>query len=232
MKNKSATKEKDSKASINMGGISNMIDNTSKIVIKAANILEEEIAKGIIAAKQMEEKLTDVTKLRSDDKEALLMRFRKDAHDIIDLLLDFTSIAVKNVSNISSQWISVKTESSGPEVTRPQKNPNIPMIKVPKELKQGEYFEMPLKLENESTTETKSLHFENSAFSGNGDVHLPANTISFDPNPLMLQPGSSGTVILKITIPSIASEGSYSCLIQAKNLNDLSAMLILKIVNG
>jgi len=51
-------------------------------------------------------------------------------------------------------------------------------------------------------------------------------------NPLVLQPGTSGSVILKITIPPDAREGSYSCLLQAKNLNDLKAMLILKIVNG
>ena len=232
MKNKSTTKEKDTKASVNMKGISNIIDNTSKIVIKAANILEEEIAKGIIAAKQMEEKMTDVKKLHSEDKEALLMRFRKDAHDIIDLLVDFTSIAVKNVSSISSQWISIKTESSAPEVTQSGKNSNIPLITVPKELKQDEYYEMPVKLENESKTEMKSIQFENSAFSGNGEEHLPANTISFDPNPLVLQTGTSGSVILKITIPPDAREGSYSCLLQAKNLNDLKAMLILKIVNG
>lgn len=232
MKNQSSTKAKGTNTSINMEGISSMIDNTSKIVIKAANILEEEIAKGIIAARQMEEKLTDVKKLRPENKDELLVRFRKDAHDIIDLLLDFTSIAVRNVGAISSQWISIKSDSPADEVPEAEKNPNIPMIRIPKELKKGEYYEMPVKLENESKTEAKSIQFENSAFSGNSDEHLPVNTISFDPNPLLLEPGAFGTVILKITIPTDAVEGSYSSLLQAKNLSDLSAMLVIKIVNG
>jgi hypothetical protein len=231
MENQSSKKETGSGGGIKIEGISNLIDNSSKIVIKAANILEEEIAKGIITAKQMEEKYTNIEKLRSVDNDALFNRFRRDAHDIIDLLLDFAAIAAKNVSQISSQWISVKTEPVTTDNAKPE-NVNIPLIRVPGELKQNEYFELPVRLENESKTDSKSLHFVNSAFSGSGDDHMPASIISFDPNPLVVPPGSSSTVLLKITIPGDAKGGSYSCLIEAKSHNDLKATLILKVING
>jgi hypothetical protein len=229
MENQSSKKETGSGGGIKIEGLSNLIDNSSKIVIKAANILEEEIAKGIITAKQMEEKWTNVHNMRSEDSDALFTRFRRDAHDIMDLILDFAAIAAKNVSQFSSQWISVKTEPSTAESVKPE---NIPLIKVPTELRQNEYFELPVKLENESKTDSKSIHFVNSAFSGSGNDHLPADIVSFDPNPLVVPPGSSSTVLLKISIPADAKEGSYSCLIEAKSLNDLKAMLILKIING
>lgn len=232
MKNTYNSKKKDTNANINMEGFSNIIDNTSKIVVKAANILEEEIAKGIIAAKRMEEKYTDVDKLRSADKEELLVRFRKDAHDIIDLFIDFTSIAVRNVNKMSSQWISVKSETPDTDDKESGQNSNVPLIKVPKELKPGEIYKMPIKLENDNKTEQKSIFFENTSLSGNGEKNLPGNIISFDPNPLLLQPATTGMVTLTISVPHDALEGTYSCLIQAKDLNDLKAMLFLKIIKG
>src|SRR5215467_367479 len=68
-----------------------LLSSASNVVFRAAEILEEEIARGIVAAKQIEEKLTDVPRLRSGQAtknpqmEDLFVRFRKDAHDIIDL---------------------------------------------------------------------------------------------------------------------------------------------------
>lgn len=220
------------KSSISMEGLNTIIDNTSKIVLKAANILEEEIAKGIIAAKQVEGKLTDVSKLHSNNQDELLTRFRKDAHDIIDLLVDFTTIALKNVRNVSSQFISIKQESGGTTVSQTESSQQIPLIKVPKELIPGEIYEMPITLENDNGKESKSIQFENSAFSGPADYQMPVDAISFIPNPLLLPPGDKGIVTVKVAVPAEAREGSYSCLVQAKNMTNLKATLFLRIVKS
>ena len=59
---------------------------------------------------------------------------------------------------------------------------------------------------------------------------MPASIISFTPNPLVIQPESSGSVLIKIAVPSTAKTGSYSCFIQGKDMDNLKATLVVNIV--
>ncbi|MFN2458145.1 MAG: hypothetical protein ABR502_08095 [Chitinophagaceae bacterium] len=213
-------------------GINNMVNSASKIVFRAANILEEEIARGIIAAKQIEGRMTDVDKLRGGNNEELLTRFRKDAHDIIDLIIDFSAIAIKNVGHISSRFMNIRQEmaTDGFGTASQEIQSHIPLIQVPKELKAGEWYDVPITLENDDSNEVKSVHFENTILVDAQGNQVTAEAISFEPNPLVLQPGSSDVVTLKIKIPDSAKAGSYTCFIQGKNISNLKATLLIKVV--
>lgn len=214
---------------IQFEGLGNIVDSASKIVLKAANILEEEIARGIVAAKQIEGKLTDVQKLRGGNKEELLTRFRQDAHDVIDLLIDFTTIAVKNVGSLTSRIINIKQggTSEAPQAEDPVQ---IPLIHAPKDLKAGEALEVPITLENDSKTEVKTIEFTNTALLDASNNQIDAAAITYNPNPLVLQPGSNGSVKIAIHVPDGAKPGSYTCFIQGKNVANLKATLLVKVV--
>ncbi|MGN6510806.1 MAG: hypothetical protein ACTHLD_15180, partial [Chitinophaga sp.] len=149
-------------AGVQLEGLGNLVDGASKIVLKAANILEEEIARGIVAAKQIEGKLTDVQKLRGGNKEELLTRFRQDAHDVIDLLIDFTTIAVKNAGSLASRIIHVR-QGGTDDAPQAEEPVQIPLIHAPKDLKAGEAMEVPITLENDSKTDVKTIEFTNTA---------------------------------------------------------------------
>jgi hypothetical protein len=223
----SATEGKEKKSA---GG---MLSSASKIVFKAANILEEEIARGIVAAKQIEGKLTDVNKLRNNSDAELLTRFRRDAHDIIDLIIDFSAIAVKNVGQISSRFINIRQEMATDGTDgRPAAGTqaHIPLIQVPKELRAGEMYDVPITLENDDRNETKSVHFENTILVDAQGNQVTAGAIGFDPNPLVLKPGSSGVVTLKVKLPEGVKPGSYTCFIQGKNISNLKATLLVTVV--
>jgi len=70
-----------------------VIDDAQHLLKKAVNVLEEEIAAGILAAKKMEKKVIDVDEVRDENPEDLMSRIRRDTHDAIDLLLDaFTAL--------------------------------------------------------------------------------------------------------------------------------------------
>jgi hypothetical protein len=225
-----AIKEKATPANgINIEGFGNIIDSASKIVLKAANILEEEIARGIVTAKQLEGKLTDVSKLRGGNKEELLTRFRKDAHDVIDLLIDFTTIAVKGVGNLSSRIINIK-QGTAETPGKPVESEQIPLIHAPKELKAGEELEVPITLENDSKTDVKYIEFSNSVLVDAANNQIAADAITYVPNPLVLQPGSSGSVNISIKVPDNAKPGSYTCFIQGKNIASLKATLLVKVI--
>ena len=60
----------------------------SNVVQRAASILEEEIAAGIVAAKQVEKRFIKVSELRSGKPDEVTQRFRRDSHEPIDILLD------------------------------------------------------------------------------------------------------------------------------------------------
>lgn len=224
------TQEKAAPANgINIEGIGSIVDNASKIVLKAANILEEEIARGIVTARQIEGRLTNVEKLRGGNKEELLVRFRQDAHDVIDLLIDFTAITLKGVGNLSSRIINIKQGSS----TTPgstDESQQIPLIQAPKDLKAGEVLEVPITLENDSKTDVKSIEFLNTALIDAANNQIAADAISYVPNPLQLQPGGSGNVKIAIKVPENAKPGSYTCFIEGRNMTNLKATLLVKVI--
>ena len=76
--------------------IDNLINGTSDVVMKAANILEEEIAAGIVMAKKVEEKFRSKNRQNIADNEELISRFRRDAHQIVDLFADMIHSGIKS----------------------------------------------------------------------------------------------------------------------------------------
>lgn len=60
--------------------------STAGIVQKAASVLEEEVAAGIVAAKEVEKNLREGGDFRSDQFDEIVQRLRKDAHDVVTIL--------------------------------------------------------------------------------------------------------------------------------------------------
>ncbi|HSK70971.1 MAG TPA: hypothetical protein VK892_04705, partial [Pyrinomonadaceae bacterium] len=60
--------------------------STSGIVQKAASVLEEEVAAGIAAAKEVEKNLREGEDFRSDQFNEIVQRLRQDAHDVVTIL--------------------------------------------------------------------------------------------------------------------------------------------------
>jgi len=213
------------------GGI---IGSASRIVLKAARILEEEIARGIVAAKQTEEKFTDVTKLRGGqitnnrNLDDLFVRFRKDAHDIIDLVADLASLAAQNAGRISSQIINISSGKPTSSNTSPQQ---VALIQVPQELHVGVQTEFPVTVENDNEKEEKNISFINSPLIDSSGNQLPSDALTFNPNPLKIPASSKATVNVKISIPITAKPGNYTSFIQGRDMEGLKATLLVKVVS-
>lgn len=60
--------------------------STSDMIRKAAVILEEEVASGILAAQEVERGLRESGEVRSDEFDTIMVRLRKDAHDMVNIL--------------------------------------------------------------------------------------------------------------------------------------------------
>jgi hypothetical protein len=215
-------------------GLSGLVGSASQIVLKAVGILEEEIARGIVTAKQVEEKLTDVPKIRSgkvtDNHQFndLFVRFRKDAHEILDIIVDVVSVTVHGAGKISSQLIKIGTETKSDPAPVPTQQ--VPLIQVPGDMKAGEQKEFPVTLENDDATSEKIITFVNTPLTNAAGEQLSADALVFNPNPLTIPPASKATAMVKINVPATAKAGSYTCFIQAKDMESLKATLLLKVI--
>lgn len=60
--------------------------STSDMIQKAAVILEEEVAAGLQAAKEVEQSMRQSGEVRSESFDDIVARLRKDAHDVVNII--------------------------------------------------------------------------------------------------------------------------------------------------
>lgn len=60
--------------------------STSDMIQKAAVILEEEVAAGLLAAKEVERSMRETGDVRSDSFDDIVVRLRQDAHDVVNII--------------------------------------------------------------------------------------------------------------------------------------------------
>ena len=209
--------------------LADVAGNTARIVYRAATILEEELNTGIDISRRIEKKYIDVDKLRSDNPEAVMQRFRGDAHDVVDILLDLVNVATNSLGDLTQRLITIKM---GEPRTGEQAKPvvGIPSLEVPTPVKAGDSVEIPMSLENESNQPTEVFNLVSSDLINNTNgERITAQQISFSPDKLVLEPKKSATVTVIVRVPEDTQPGVYSGLLQATRLDQLRAVLSIQI---
>ena len=97
-----------------------VVGEAQRIVRLATDILEEEIAAGIVAAKALEKKVIDVDKVRDKDNDHIISRFRSDAHEVIDMLMDVVSVAATQLETVSNKVVNIIPTPSKPSTQSTQ----------------------------------------------------------------------------------------------------------------
>lgn len=207
--------------------MSNFAQTTSRLVRQAASILEEELAAGIGAAKQIEEKLFDVPKMRSGKPEEVMQRFRRDAHEVVDILMDVLQGAASALGGLAERAVKIRTSTApASERMEPGKTAT---VEVPKPVKAGQQVEIPLTLANDSDAATPQFSFFATDFvSGAGD-RIPAACAVCNPPLLVIAPHATEKVAVTVAVPEGTPPGVYSGLLQANKLGQLRAVLIVKV---
>ena len=237
-KSKTASSQKGSKEksglSFNADILKDQIDmvkglagTTSEVVQKAASILEEEIAAGIVAAKKVEEQFINVKEMRSEISGDVIPRFRKDAHDIIDILIDLVNAAAKSLDGFTQQIVSINGGTGNPKP-----NPSggtIPTLNLPKSVKAGASANVPMTLQNDSNKTTEKFEFFITDLVNGEGGRISARQISFKPASLTIEPQKTEKVVVSISVPKTTKPGVYSGLIQATRLDQLQAVLAIKV---
>jgi hypothetical protein len=195
-------------------------DTTSQVVKQAASILEEEIAAGIVAARQIENKFIDSEKLRAGKPDEVLQRFRRDAHEVVDIVLDIVGAAAINATRMAQRAISIREGGRGASETA-----STPVLTVPQSVKPGETGEVSIVIENDGETPAEPFELRPTDLVNASGDRIPAHAVHFDPKVISVAPHQSQRAVVRVTPPADAPPGTYSGLIQSSRRDQLRAVL-------
>jgi hypothetical protein len=199
--------------------------SASRIVSQAATILEEELSAGIGAAKQIEERFLNVAETRSTNPDEVIALFRKDAHEVVDIVLDVLSASTRSITGLA-QRISV---GDGAPAAQSARAASAPTITVPGEVARGGSASVPFSLENDGDAETAEFTFQTTDLVNADGETIPAQHVTFEPPTLAISAHERESVTINVQVPGDAAPGTYSGLVLATNLERLRAVLLVTV---
>jgi len=158
----------------------------------------------------------------------VIHRFRKDAHEVVDILVDVVGAAVNYAEEMSKRAVSFRV-SGGPGREARQEPGSAPFLKVPGVLKSGQSVQVPMTLENSGEAPTETMRFLSTDLLNPAGGRIPASQIAFKPAALTIKPGGRETVVVQLKIPAGSKPGLYSGLIQSSRADHLRAVLAVEV---
>jgi hypothetical protein len=188
-----------------------MISNAQKVLSSAVNILEEEIAAGIVAAKKIEKKVINVDGIR-ENPEDLMNRIRKDTHEAVDLFLDALTAITRQMGILSG---NIAKESGTFKEKNAEKNNNNEMAVVENDTPAlpGEKITLFITLSHDNTGGPVTILFQKADLISGNNRRIPAAAVKFTPAAITLAPGENRQMAIHIKIPKNCQPGKYSALL-------------------
>ena len=207
-----------------------MLNNAQRVLTSAVNILEEEIAAGIVAAKRIEKKIIDVDEVRSNP-ENLMNRFRRDTHEVVDIFLDsFASVLMQMKllsNNIQKQSEDLKTAGPAKEKKQEEK---ITVMQAEEPSRPGETTVLYMNLSNEKATEPITVQLQKDDLTGPMKQKISASNIKIQPSTVIINPGEEKEIAVHIKIPATCKPGNYNTLLTDTQNAVLKAILSIEVL--
>ena len=204
----------------------NMLNNAQRVLSAAVNVLETEIAAGILAAKKIEKKVINVDDVRSNSGN-LLNRIRKDTHEVVDLFLD-GFIALSSQLKVLSDNVAQQTNdirfTEAPDEKK--QNNSVTILQPDEAVKPGETVVLYMNLSDDESVAPVKIQLQKNDLAGPFKEKILLRNISIRPVTVVLQPGENKEVVIRINIPAACKPGHYTSL-----FTDLKNPLIKAIIN-
>lgn len=210
-----------------LGAYKSFSETTSKVVQQAASILESELASTIRIASQAENKFPQVEKYRAEKPDEVMQRFRRDAHEVVDIFIDVVGATLKSVPNLEDLTairegnVTVKPV----QVTSSQRS----LIMAPQPVKAGQSAEIQISFENSRDVETEEFKLYSTDLISNSGERLPSGLVRFTPLSLKIGPKMTEQVTVTIAVPQDTKPDTYSGLVLASNFAQLRSEIVIKV---
>ncbi len=209
-------------------GISNAGHAASRVVQQAASILEEEIARGIVAAQEVERRFIDVGALRGADANHVMQRFRRDAHDLVDILIDLVHISARTVGRAIT--LEAGSRPALPEAKNGVRE--MASIDLPGPISPGETADVSLTLTNSDPEDTPPFTFNTLGLVSAGGGEIAPEFVRFDPKQVVIEADGEVQLKVSVAVPKDATPGRYTGFLQSTHLDRLCATLSLDVAEG
>lgn len=210
-----------------MGAYKSFSETTSLVVQQAASILESEISAGVKIAQQTEGRFPEIEKFRSEKPDEVMQRFRRDAHEVVDIFIDVVGATLKSVPNMNDgNFLRVGNVTVKPVVVAQEQRP---VIKSPTPVKAGGVAEIQISFENNRNIETEEFKLYSTDLISNNGERLPSGLIKFVPSAMKIAANQTMQATVTVAVPEETSPGTYSGLVLASNMTDLRSEIVIKV---
>jgi hypothetical protein len=195
----------------------------SRIVEDAASILEEELANGIGVARNVERRIFE--NRQPSDPDAVITRFRQDAHEIIDLAVDLLGGALGSVGGLANRAVAIR-DPAAVQASRPGR---VPTLTMPDAVSPGSNGDVAMSVENDSDQPTEMFSMNASDLISESGHRIPAKQIAFDPPSLKVDPRHAEKITVSLSVPAKTPPGTDAGLLQATKLEPVRAVLVVSV---
>ena len=204
-----------------------LLNSAQKVINSAVNVLEEEIAAGILAAKKIEKKILDVEDIRSNPDD-LMNRIRRDTHEAVDLFLDALSAISQQVGNLANTSDKEENAKEQP-VSKAKKESTVTLLETDIPLKAGQSEVFKFSLFEDSAKATK-IKFQKTHLLGPNNQQINSRALKITPNNFTLKPKKEIVVTIELKLPKNAAPGHYTAFITDTDNTIINVLLKIEIV--
>jgi hypothetical protein len=210
-----------------LGAYKNVSETTTKIVQQAASILESEVSNGIKIAHQTENQFPQIERFRTEAPDEIIQRFRRDAHEVVDIFVDVVGATLKSMPNLAE----ITTSREGAVVVKPvQVTADIrPMVAAAKAVKAGDKAEIEISFENNLGVPTAEFTLYCTDLINSQGERLLSSTVVITPKTLKIGPRMTDKISITIDIPKKITPGTYSGLVIASNMPQLRSEIVVTV---
>ncbi|WP_339697956.1 hypothetical protein [uncultured Marixanthomonas sp.] len=215
-----------------------VVNKAQRIVNSAVNVLEEEIAAGILAAKKIEKKLIDVDEIR-EDPDALMNRIRRDSHEVLDLFIDaFASLTGQMNSVVEALKKETeeqakkngKASSTKPPSKTSKSTPAIITLEPDAPMKPGETVTLTISMFEDHLESPKKIELRKSDLIGPGEHVIYKRAIKIEPKSFSLRPKKEKDLNITLDLPKNSQPGCYNALLTDKNDPLVRVLIALEVI--
>jgi hypothetical protein len=208
-----------------------ILSGAQDIISSAVNVLEEEIAAGILAAKKIEKEVIDVDDIRHNPDD-LMNRIRRDTHEAVDLFIDALTAITKHVTELSGTLNHQNGTSNGSKTSKSnsQSAGTISIIQPDNPLKPGGSAELKMTVSDVASADPVDIKIQKTDLTGPGNQTIHSRAIKIDPPAFLLDSGEEKEVTVQVRIPNKSLPGTYHALLTDANNRDFRVVIGIEVI--
>lgn len=206
-----------------------LMGDAQRIMKTAVDVLEEEIAAGILAAKKLEKKVLEKDGAPETDPDDLMNRVRNDMHNAVDLIMDSVTALRGHFGTLADKLTKTAAPAEA-AATPPAADPlHVPIIRNQFPAKAGTTLALPILLSNDGTAPQVIQAICIPDLTGPAGKKIAAKQLQILPAGLVIPAASQAELLVNVRLPKTCKAGLYSGLLHDAVNHEVRVILVVEV---